>query len=396
MRKNWQVALVLVLILSVFSQQQLLILDQSKQLSLNENSLDNYSTSGNSTVDDNEAGGNSSNENNLTNNNSALEYNLSNEISIDCHLIPNGHMKLSYKTLGFCEITHTSDYDYVFSVNTTNIYPMFGLNNTSDIVVITDYSWGGGTEGVQFVYIYSTLYEDVSFGIEFKFEFIFEDENSTKINKTATLNFFEVGVDCESENLNNITFRYIEINCTFFRIDELRNETIFIDLQVNESFEEQNFTLNLSGMESKSIQLVVENSTVEYQNISLYTIDIEVYMIQNNSIIYLSSYSFLQDMKSYFYYAGGGGVGVGVNSNWEMNMSSIECEDVAVHMGVYAFLCLIEESSSVNDYNQTNTTDSERDRPYNDEPAPLSGFLAINAIIGISMASLIQLYKRKI
>lgn len=391
MRRNWQVALVLVLILSVFSQQQLLILDTSKQLSLNETHLINYSTSGNSTTGENEAGGNSSNENNLTNNDSALEYNLSNEISIDCHLIPAGHAEETYKTLGYCEIIDTSDYDYFFSVNITNIYPMFGFNNISDIYVVTDYSYVNGTKEVQFIHIYSTLFENVSFAIEFQFEFIFENENSTKINKTATLNVFEVDVDCESENLSNITFIYSEINCTFFRVDELRNETIFIDLQVNESFEEQNFTLNLSGMESKSIQLVAENSTDEnLQNFSFYTIGYEVYMIQNNSIIYLSSYSFLQDMRY--------GFGFGnINPNWELNLSSVECEDVAVHMGVYAFLCLIPPSPSANDYdyNQTNTTDSERDKPYNDEPESLSGFLAINAIICISMASLIQLYKRK-
>ena len=400
---NKQIALIVVLILSVFSQQHLFIQDTSEQLNLSQNSYDLYFMSGNSTVDENDTSNNSTDESNSANNETSLNHSLGDDISIGCHYIPRGnYLRMLYMYIGMCEITHTSRHNFTFVADTTAIRPTFGTNDTSGITVFTylhpedpeqpQRSRSLGTESTQEVKVYSNANENTSFDVDFTFSFEFDDENSTIVNKTATLQVFDLGVECEPENLNNSTANYSgsrihsEINCTFSRMDELRNETIFIDLQVRPSFHLENSTLNLTGMEKKSVQLYAMNSTPEdlAENYSVAKIYLEAYLIRNNSTIQLSSYYYWVSMSSFQ-----------MNVDWDLNLSGVDCSDVAVHLGAMAFVCLFEGTSQDEDY-QTNITTPERERSNDDEQASLPGFLAINTIMIISMASLIQLYKRKI
>ncbi len=382
-----QIALILVLILSVFSQQQLFIQDTSEQLNLNQSSHERYFMSGNSTVDEDEIGNNSTDESNSANNETSLNHSLGDDISIDCNMSQKVYDPHMSPPIGFCDITHASHSNYTFRVNTTAIHPTFETNNTSGINVFTYYhSIYTGTERTERITVYSNVNDNISFDADLTFTFTFEDENSTVVNKTTTLQFFDpdivnLDVDCKSENLDNSTMIYSEINCTFSRMGEPEDETIFIDLQVKPSFKNGNITLNLTGMENKAVQLVAGNSTLEElsENDTIVEIYLEVYMIRNNSTIHLSSFSVDQSMKAIMV---------------DFDLGGVDCSDAAVHLGIMAFACLFEGTSQ-NEDNQTSITSPERERSNDDEQASLPGFLAINAIMIISMASFIQLYKRK-
>ena len=407
---NKQIALIVVLILSVFSQQHLFIQDTSEQLKLSQNSYNLYFMSGNSTVVENNTSNDPTDESNSATNETSLNHSLGEDISIGCHYIPRGNFqRMLHMHIGMCEITHTSSHNFTFIADTTAIRPTLGTNDTSGIFVWTHLHpedpaqpqriRSFGTERTQEVRIYSNLNENRSYDVDLTFSFEFEDENSTIVNKTATLQVFDLGVECEPENLNNSTANnsgsriHSEINCTFFRVDELRNETIFINLQVRPSFHLENSTLNLTGMEKKSVQLYAMNSTPEdlAENYSAAKIYFEAYLIRNNSTIQLSSYNYWVDMSAYFWLSMSG---IQMNDDWDLNLSGVNCSDAAVHLGAMAFVCLFE-GTALDEGNQTNMITPEIERSIDDEEASLPGFRAINTIMIISMASLIQLYKRK-
>ena len=399
---NKQIALIVVLILSVFSQQHLFIQDTSEQLNLSQNSYDLYFMSGNSTVDENDTSNNSTDESNSANNETSLNHSLGDDISIECHYIPRGSVqRLIHMNIGMCEISHTSEHNFTFVADTAEIRPTFGTNDTSGIIIFTylhpedpeqpQRFRGLGTESTREVKVFSNANENTSFDVDFTFSFEFEGHNSTIVNKTATLQIFELGVECLPENPNKFTVNntgrlvHSEINCTFSRMDGLFDETIFIDLHVKPSFHFENSTFNLTRTEEKTIQFFALNSTPEdlVENYSGAEIYLEAYLIRNNSTIRLGSYHYGLLMSSFFFTSGGG-----------LNLGGVDCSDAAIHMGAMAFVCLFEGTSQDEDY-QTNITTPERERSNDDEQASLPGFLAINAIMIISMASFIQLYKRK-
>ena len=405
-----QIALVVVLILSVFSQQHLFIQDTSEQLKLSQNSYDLYFMSGNSTVNENNMSNNSTDESNSSDTETIFNQSLGDDISISCHYIPRGNfLRELHMYIGKCEITHNSTHNFTFVADTTAIRPTLGTNDTSGIFVWTHlHPWDPaqpqrirsfGTESTQEVRIYSNLNENRSYDVDLTFSFEFEDENSTIVNKTATLQVFNIGIECEPENLNNSSANYSgsmihsEINCTFSKMDELRNETIFIDIRVRPSFYLENSTLSLTGMEEKSIQLYALNSTLQdfAENNSVAEIYLEAYLIRNNSTIRLSSYYYSVDMASYFWLSM---LGIQMNDDWNLNLSGVDCSDAAVHLGAMAFVCLFEGTAQ-DEGNQTNMTTPESKKSNDDEEASLPGFRAINTIMIISLASLIQLYKRK-
>ena len=403
-------ALIVVLILSVFSQPHLFIQDTSEQLNFSQNSYDLYFMSGNSTVNENNISNNSTEESNSTDTETIFNQSLGDDISISCHYIPRGNfLREILMHIGKCEITHNSTHNFTFVADTTAIRPTFGTNDTSGIFVWTHLHPEDpaqpqrirslGTESTQEFRVYSNLSENRSYDVDFTISFEFEDENSTIVNKTATLQVFNMGIECEPENLNYSSANYSgsmihsEINCTLSRMDELKNETIFIDIRVKPSLYLENSTLNLTGMEEKSIQLYALNSTIQdfAQNNSVAEIYFEAYLIRNNSTIRLSSYYYWVDMAAYFWLSMSG---IQMNEDWDLNLSGVDCSDAAVHLGAMAFVCLFEGTAQ-DEGNQTNMITPESERANDDEEESLPGFRAINTIMIISMASLIQLYKRK-
>ena len=385
MKRLLTFTLVLLLVFSAITQDtinsEMPVTEKSDYIQSSESNQTNNEIETNQS-DDN---GNSSSGNDSVVQNNTLEYNLSDEISIECNMVPDFEIALIYKNLGSCEINQSIDYEYIFTVNPTSVTPMFEDFNTSEIQVVTNLHDSIGTNSDDFVYIYSNQFENMSFSVEFEFNFTLADDNLTNFSKTAVLNVFEIGADCESTNFSQVTLVHSEINCNLTRIDTLENQTISVEIQVNESFEEQYFSFNMSVNESKSILLVLENSSVnDFQNVSYwYEIEIKLSLMNNNSTEHLSSYIILQDTRYDF----------GMNPDWELNLSGVGCDDVAVHLGIFALGCLFEDTSPSYDYNETNSTVSEPVRPNDVEQKSVPGFLAANAILAILVVSFA---KRKI
>lgn len=310
-----------------------------------------------------------------------------------------------HMNIGMCEISHTSEHNFTFVADTAEIRPTFGTNDTSGIIIFTylhpedparpQLSRGLGTESTREVKVFSNADENTSFDVDFIFSFEFEDHNSTIVNKTATLQVFEIGVECLPENPsefpvnNSVRVIYSEINCTFSRMNGLVDEPIFIDLHVRPSYHLENNSFNLTGTEEKSIRLFALNSTPEdlLENYSNAMVYLEAYLIRNNSTIQLGSYRYGLLMASFH-----------LTSVGDVNLGGVDCEDAAIHMGAMAFLCLFEGTSSGED-RQTNSTipdhepsdvDEDRSKSSDDEPAMLPGFLAINALLVVSMAAFVQ------